>query len=463
MSEIKTLLINPPSRLEQPAYWFPIGLGYMATVLRENNYSVEVLDIDAFRYSDEEVINKLKETDFDVVGIGGIVTTYKYVKWLIGKIKNIKPEAKVIIGGHLGTTIPYLISKNSNADFIVIWEGEETIIDLYKNFDNPTMVEGIYYRGEGEMIKTPPRGPVKNIDIIPAYDLFPTEKYVKTMMNVESKGVTRSINILTHRGCPYKCTFCIHSKEPPGMCRARSIDSVIGEIKYLQERYNIEFAHFFAETFVMNRNWVDDFCRELEEQNIKLKWSCLSRVNLVDEELLTKMKAAGCTYVGYGIESASQEMLNAMKKGCTVEQQKKALKLTKKLKLNTYPTFIIGTPGETEETVQESIDFCKELGLIPEFFFMTPFPMSTLYDYAMERGMIKDEDKYVEELAECRDLTINLTDMSDGELRRLKKRAEKEILLSYLIKHPISAAGKVLKLYKNYGTTFVLSLLKRRA
>ena len=94
---------------------------------------------------------------------------------------------------------------------------------------------------------------------------------------------------------------------------------------------------------------------------------------------------------------------------------------------------------------------------------MTPFPMSTLYDYAMERGMIKDEDKYVEELAECRDLTINLTDMSDGELRRLKKRAEKEILLSYLIKHPISAAGKVLKLYKNYGTTFVLSLLKRRA
>ncbi len=462
MSEIKTLLINLPSRLEQPAYWFPIGLGYMATVLRENDYPVEVLDIDAFRYPDEEVVNKLGEMDFDVVGIGGIVTTYKYAKWIIDKIKSIKPEAKVVVGGHLGTTIPELISKNSKADFIVLWEGEETIIDLYKNFSKPSIVKGIYYRENGEMIKNPPRGPAKNIDIIPAYDLFPTERYVKTMMNVESKGITRSINILTHRGCPFRCTFCIHSKEPLGMCRARSTDSVIKEIKYLQKEYGIEFAHFFAETFVMNRKWVDDFCRELKENDIKLKWSCLSRVDLVDEELLTKMKEAGCTYVGYGIESASQKILDNMEKGCTVDQQKKALRLTKKLKLNTYPTFIIGTPGETEETVQESINFCKELGLIPEFFFMTPFPMSTLYDYAMERGMIKDEDKYVEELAECRDLTMNLTDMSDEKLRGLKKKAEKEILRSYLIKRPISALGKVIKLYKNYGTSFVLSLLKRR-
>jgi radical SAM superfamily enzyme YgiQ (UPF0313 family) len=437
-------------------------LGYIAKVLRENGHEVEVLDIDAFRYSKEDIINKIKEIEFDVVGIGGIVTTYKSSKWIINKIKQLKPDSKIIVGGHIGTTIPHLIAKYTKADYIVLWEGEETIIDLYDNFDDPSYVKGIWYKKDGRLIKNPPRGPAKNIDITPAYDLFPTEKYIKTMINTESKGIKKSINILTHRGCPYKCTFCIHSKEPEGMCRSRSIYSVIKEIKYLQRNYGIEFVHFFAETFVMNRQWVYDFCESLDKENIKIKWSCLSRVNLVDEELLNRMKSSGCTYVGYGIESASQKMLDKMNKGCTVEQQKKALKITKKLGLDTYPTFIIGTPGETKETVQESVNFCKELGLIPEFFFMTPFPMSSLYDYAMDNGLIQDENEYVENLGECRGLTMNMTDMSDEDLKNLKKKAEKEILIHYILRHPFKSIGKGLKLFKNYGISFLMSSIKRR-
>jgi len=459
---IKTLLINPPFRLDQPAYWFPIGLGYVATTLRDGGYPVDVLDVDVLRISEKEVIDHVLKGNYDVVGTGGVITSYKYIKRLTKELKRLKPDLKIIVGGHIGTTIPHLIAKHSPVDFITIWEGEETILDLYKNFNNPQEVKGIWYRKGNEMVKNPDRGPTKNINILPAYDLFPTKEYVKTMLNVECKGTKRSMNVLSHRGCPYKCTFCIHSKEPKGMCRSRDVDSVIEEVKFLKERYGVDFIHFFAETFAMDRNWVYEFCDKWMDQKIGLKWSCLTRVNLVDEDLLSKMKSAGCTYVGYGIESASQDILNTMKKGCTVDQQRKALKITKKLELETYPTFIIGTPGETKETVQESVNFCKELGLTPEFFFMTPFPMSILYDYAMEKGLIGDEDKYVEELGECRDLVVNLTGMSDEELIKLKKNAENQILINYSLKHPLGSIGKAIKLGKNYGLSFLLSVLKRR-
>ena len=459
---IKTLLINPSSRMDLPAYAFPVGLGYIASVLEENNYEVEILDIDAFRYSKEEVMEKIEKTDANFVGIGGIVTSYKYAKWVINKIKEKRPEIKVIVGGHLGNTIPHLMFKHTKADFLVLGEGEETIVELYKNIDNPENVKGIWYWKENEIIKTPIKMPSDNIDMVPAYHLFPTEKYVETMMNLEGKDVTRSINILTHRGCPYKCTFCINSKNPHKFHRIRSFESIINKIKFLKDKYGIQFVHFSADTFTWDREWTKKFCELLKNSDLNLNYSCLSRVNLVDEELLTILKDAGFIYIGYGIESASQKMLNAMNKACTVEQQKKALKLTKKLGFGTYPTFILGTPGETKETVQESVDFCKEFGLIPEFFFMTPFPLSTLYDYAIEKGLIEDEDKYVEELGECRNLTINLTDMSDEELINLKKKAERDIHKSYFIRHPIFSIGKVFKLYKNYGASFVFSLLKRR-
>ncbi|MFC1729974.1 B12-binding domain-containing radical SAM protein [candidate division KSB1 bacterium] len=461
-SRLKTLLINPYSRDEMPAYYFPIGLGYIAAVLKKKDYPVEVLDNDAFRYSDEEVKEKLSSVDFDVVGIGGIITSYKYVKWLVKIIKEIKPDSKVIIGGHLGASVPELLFKNSDVDIIVFDDGEETVPELYSNINNPKKVKGIWYKSKGKIIKNPARPPVKDLNSIPfpAYDLFPIEKYIRTSItNMESKSNSRSISIITHRGCPFRCIFC---HNPNQKMRARSTDNVMEELRFLKKKYKITFVHFADELFVLNKKWVFDICRKMKKERIGIKWACFGRVNLVDKELLKEMKSAGCTYVGYGIESASQKMLNAMKKDCTTEQQRNALRITKKLGIETYPTFIIGTPGETEETVQESVDFCKQFNLIPEFFFMTPFPNTELYDYALKKNLIKDEDKYVDSLGECYTFRINLTSMSDEKLKSLKRKAERELQIHFAIKHPLLTIGKIYKVYRNYGFSKIALIIGKR-
>jgi radical SAM superfamily enzyme YgiQ (UPF0313 family) len=458
---LKTLLINPSTRVDMPAYAYPAGLGYIAAVLRENKFPVTVLDIDAFRYSDDEIKKKLKEIDYDAIGIGGIVTSYKYVKWLIREIRKIKPKTKIIIGGNLGSSIPELLFKHTDADIIVHGEGETTILDLYKNIDSPEKVNGIYYRKAGKIIKTPPRELISDLDTLPypSYDLFPTDKYASTKAGVECEGITKSLHVVSHRGCPYRCIFCYHKGEK---VRMRKPEEIIKELRFLKDDYGIQFVSFSAETFIVNKKWTLEFCKLMKKSGLGIRWSCMGRVNLVDEDFLKEMKSAGCTYIGYGIESASQKMLDAMKKDCTVAQQKNAIRLTKKLGIQTYPTFIIGTPGETKETVKESIDFCKELSLIPEFFFMTPFPNTELYTYAMNKRLIKDEDKYIENLGECRELRINLTEMTNEELINLKKKAEKELYINFMIKHPFITLKKVIRLYRYYGFKYISSTINRR-
>ncbi|MFC1753814.1 B12-binding domain-containing radical SAM protein [Thermoproteota archaeon] len=462
MKKIKTLLINTPTRTDIPSGDFPLGIGYIAAVLNKNKLPFEVLDIDAYRYSKKEVTKRLKEMECDVIGIGGIVTSYKYTKWLIKTAKKVKPGVKVIVGGHLGTSIPDLLFKNSKVDFIVMGDGEDTIVDLIRNIDNPKHVKGICYRHGRKIIRNSPRQPIENLDSIPfpAYEMFPTEKYVSTsMLSIETNSNPRSIGIVTHRGCPFRCIFC---HNPNQKIRSRSPENIIKEVKFLKNKYDINFVHFADELFVINKKWVLRLCELMKKEKIRIAWSCMCRVNLVDESLLRKMKSSGCVYVGFGIESASQKMLDAMKKDCTVEQQKNAIRVTRKLGFNTYPTFIIGTPGETEETVMESVEFCKEFGLMPEFFYMTPFPNTELYHIAMKKKLIKNEDKYIENLGECTELRVNLTDMSDKDLIALKKRAEQRIYLNFMIRHPFAIINKIFKTYKNYGFLRLFSLVKQR-
>lgn len=457
----RTLLINTPVRTDLVASTPPIGIGYVAAYLREKGYPVEVLDIDAFRYSEKEVMKKIKEKEADVFGIGGIVTSYKYTKWLVGAIKNIKPKSIVVIGGHLGSSIPHLLFKKTKVDFVVYGDGELTIVDLYENLDHPENVQGIYYRKDNRMVKNPPREPIKDIDSLPypAYDLLPIEKYMSAVKQIGSRKISRGLTLLTHRGCPFRCIFCHGGKA----VRMRKPREIIKEIKFIKERYGASNISFHAETFVVDRKWVLELCRLIKKERLGITWNCLGRVNLVDEALFKEMKSAGCIAVGYGIESASQKMLDAMKKDCTVEQQRKALLLTKRMGFQTYPTFMVGTPGETEETVKESVDFCKELDLMPEFFFMTPFPDTELYDYAMKKKLIEDEDRYIENLGECSEFRINLTDMPDETLINLKKKAEREVYIAFIKKHPIKTIQKAFKVYRNCGLQYLISIIKKRA
>ena len=184
-------------------------------------------------------------------------------------------------------------------------------------------------------------------------------------------------------------------------------------------------------------------------EKIDIPWTCLARVNLVDREMLKKMKQAGCYRVGYGIESGSQQILDNMNKKVTVEQAKKAIKLTRSMGLLCGTTFMFGYPGESLATVKETIDFCQELLIAPRFFFTTPYPGTKLYDETKERVIRKYgcEEKFIEALGDVSEFTVNLTDFSDEELFKLKEETERRLRKMRMLAYP----KLIYMRYQQYG------------
>lgn len=453
---MKILLINPPIREWSKPNLFPLGLGYIASVLMREGHKVEVLDINAYRWSKKEVEDRVNNAEFDVVGIGGIVTVYRYVKWLVNMIRKYHPGKKIIIGGSVGTSIPRIMLEKNPVDVVCIGEGEETVIELVEALQNNrdlSVVKGIWYKDErGRIRQTEPRQPIKDLDAIPppAWDLFPMDIYLKNPVGApnvnkwtdgsSSGNMPLSINIFATRGCPYRCIYCYHDFMGVGW-RHRSPKSVVNEIKDLYERYGVKYFHFVDDEFCLNKKFVYEFCREIKdlmkELDEKITWGCTGRANLMTEDLIATMSDAGCVLIGYGIESGSQKNLDFIKKRVTVEQAKNAIRLTQKYMGWADCSFIIGYPGETKETIQETIDFCKELDLKPEvIFFLTPYPGTELYDIALKRGLIKDEEEYILGLGEQGEkVRVNFTDFTDEELVNIQEGMIKELGAWNKIKH----------------------------
>jgi len=200
-------------------------------------------------------------------------------------------------------------------------------------------------------------------------------------------------------------------------------------MKMLYQRYGVKYFHFVDDEFVMRRKFLYEFCEEVKKANLGFTWGCSGRANLMSEDLIATMVNSGCILIGYGIESGSQRMLDAMNKKVTVGQAKQAVKLTQKYLGWADCSFMIGTPGETRETIQETIDFCKELNLVPEvIFFITPYPGTELYRMAKMMNKIGDEEEYILSLGEQGErIAVNFTDFPDEELMAIKVKMVMEL------------------------------------
>jgi len=444
---MKILLINPPIREWAEPNCVPLGLGYVASVLLQEGHKVEIWDINAYRWSKEEVEEKIKNISYDIAGIGGIVTVYKYVKWLVNTLKKYHPEKKIIIGGSLGSSIPKIMLEKNPVDIVCIGEGEETAEELFNLLENGGdlhSVKGIWFKDDnGSICANEKREPIKNLDTLPlpAWDLFPMDTYLKNPVGAPNRNKwvdgsstegTLSMNLFASRGCPYQCIYCYHDFMGQSY-RCRSPENVINEIGILYQRYNVKYFHFIDDEFVMSKDFVYKFCsliKELmKEINEKITWGCSGRANLMSEDLISVMADSGCTLIGYGIESGSQKMLDLIKKRFTVEQAKNAVKWTKKHLGWADCSFMVGYPGETKETIRETIDFCKELNLTPEvIFFITPYPGTELYQMAVAEGKIEDEEEYLLNLGEQGEkVRVNFTDFSDEKLTKIKEDMVKEL------------------------------------
>ena len=449
---MKILLINPPVREWAKPNCFPSGLGYLASELLNAGYEVEVLDINGLRYSKPEVEAIIEASSADIFGVGGLITVYKYIKWLIQEIKRYHPDKKVIAGGSAASSIPRTFLENTQADIAVIGEGEKTIVELVQALEEKVDLRGLpgiwHKNSDGAILSNSMRPAIKNLDTIsfPAWDLFPMDIYLQNP--VGSPNIAKwengmsgmetpfTMNVLPSRGCPYKCIYCYHDFMG-AKYRHRSGQNILDEITYIVERYGVSYIHFTDDDFVINRKHVMNFCELLIESGLNIQWGSSGRVNLMTEELLAKMAEAGCIWIGYGIESGSQKMLDTMKKQVTVEQARRAIQLTQKYIRSVDCSFMIGTPGETRKTIMETIEFCKELNLAPEvIFFATPYPGTELYRLARRNNMIGNEEDFVLGLWEQGEkITVNLTEFSDVELFDLRDWIITELKARNVVRH----------------------------
>jgi len=301
----------------------------------------------------------------------------------------------VLGGPHVTFTAKETLSNYSFVDYVVRGEGEFTMLELVKSIkkgEEPKSVLGLSYRAKSGVIKeNRPRPPLMNLDALPmpAYHLLPMSKYT-------FQGY-RFATMVTSRGCPFKCVFCSSSRICGKRWRGHSAERVVNEIEFLTDRYKIKFIEFLDDTFTFDKNRVKEICNEIANRGIDVMWTGSSRVNLFNRELALKIKSAGCQIVYFGVESGSQRILNLMKKGITLEQSVKAIRLAKEVGINTVASFILGMPDESVEEANATIKFATRLSPdYAQFTICTPYPGTELYDYAVKNNLLltRDWSKY---------------------------------------------------------------------
>ena len=415
MSKLKILLIDPPFYRIFGFYnrYFPIGVTIIGTVLRDMGHDVVVYDadcndkptnmdysrlpekyrlyLDSFHDNNNPVWGEVKETiqniNPDVVGIS-IWTTFAASAFHIAKIvKVINPSCLVILGGpHATIKADEILNISPDVDYVVRGEGEVTINELIQHIaiGMPALssINGLSYKKNGEIKHTLSREMTKNLDKFPFPDrtlLMNEKKY-----NSEDMGL-----IMTSRGCPYGCTYCATDTRRVGY---RSIENVLEEIRIVKEKYGTTQVSFKDDSFTVNRKRVEELCDKLINEKMAINWECNTRVNLINEDLLKKMKKAGCNSIKVGIESGSERILKMMDKGITHDQVRRAAELFKKVGIHWTGFFMIGVPGETVDDIYKTLNFMYEVK--PDFASIgvyEPFPGTPMFKEGINRNLVKQE------------------------------------------------------------------------
>lgn len=351
----------------------PITLAYISSLLKEKA-SVMVIDSDAKSFGLDEFMQKVASYRPDYVIASVSTPTIDYDIQVLKEVKKISPKTlNVIFGIHASYFAKELI-KNDSVDFVIKGEPELTASEI--PFKSPDKIKGIVFKKNGKTFETDNRKPTDIDDLpYPDWENIYLEPYKVLFANKEY------LTVVFSRGCPQKCSFCTAPFYYGSEYRTRKTDSVINEIKFMKRRYGINDFLIYSDNFISKKNSVKKLCKKIIEENLGIRWMCTTRVDSVDEETLTLMKKSGCWLISFGIESGSQKVLNKNMKGITLEKSRKAVKIARDTGFVTYGHFIFGLPGETEDTIEETLKFSKSADLdFADFYIATPFPGSRLFE-----------------------------------------------------------------------------------
>ncbi len=424
----------------------PIGLMYVAAALEKAGFEVQMLDNYLMKKSTEEIKQLIHKTQPQFVGITCGSATYPRCIETAKAIKQVKPDCKIVVGGWHASYMPDSLLDNPEIDYVIMSEGERAVTELVNavtsgNEKKAALIAGVACSRNGTNIKNQPAF-IENMDEIPypARHLLPLELYDRT---IEYLDVSPADVMSISRGCVFNCGFCETRKLWGNMCRGFSPARVIGEIKDLQSKYGTKGIYFINDNFTLRKKETTELCNLMLENKLNLEWVCDTRVDLVNDELLALMSKAGCKTIWFGVESASEQILQRIGRNTKPAQVENAFKLCKKNHIKTACSFMLGLPGETLADMEASLKFAKKID--PDwcqFNTFIAYPDSRLYNELLESGNYVKLDEFL--------LSVKSDEYTYEDLQAIQRRFFKKFHM---------APRQILKRIRREGA---LNFAKRR-
>lgn len=424
----KVLFINPVIRQSDKPTHIPYGMAQLVALAIKDGHKVQVLDANAWRPTDEEMRGAIMRDKWDVIAVGGLVTTYGFIKRIVALARDASRESHIIIGGGVITPIPFeVMTFLPEVDIGVIGEGYLTLSEILAMIDSGDSdwekVKGMAYRGKDGRIKLTAQRPLlEELDSLPfpAWEMFPLDRYFKNssiLLSEEAMSAKRHIGIMASYGCLFRCKYCFHlglsgEVEVKGEGDARNVSFsssrkvrhhspsyVVDMVKFVKKKFGVDFVSFLDENFsslARKSEWFDEFERRWRKAGLSpscakkgkshdpktckgIHWGTTAHVALVNEEILARFRKLGCAHLDYGLESFSDEILKSIGKGATARLNEKAVVMTMKAGIRPIPNQIIGFPEESFGSIRASVDAWERLGIRSLPFFATPYPGSEWY------------------------------------------------------------------------------------
>jgi radical SAM superfamily enzyme YgiQ (UPF0313 family) len=372
----------------------PLSLGYLAGSLRKEGHEVDIVDCLRDKITHKKFSNILAEQKPDIVGFTAMTAYYPDAQ----KYISIAHSAGImaVLGGPHASALPeQTLNETPELDFVVVGEGEETFVDLLKNLKNPEKVRGIAFRDGNNIRINEPRDLIRNIDDLTlAWDLIPPNKYPNSPHGTVAKNFPVA-PVITSRGCAFDCTFCTSKVTWRRRVRFRSPSKVVDEIGMLVKNYGVKEIDIEDDNFTLNKEHAMRICDEIIKRNLKISLACPSgiRIDSLNDELVKKMKKAGFYLIGFGIENGNQEIIDRIGKGFKLDAVQKVVKMVNDVGMLSYGFFIIGLPGETNKTIQNTIKFSISAGFKrATFSLFSPLPGSKDFDDWVKKNNIAHFD-----------------------------------------------------------------------
>jgi len=354
-------------------------MAYIAAVLEKEGFEVQVQDFLVSKYSKEKMEAKIADFAPEIIGITSVTMNYPVASQIIKDCKEIDQNIITIIGGpHVSFMAEEVLREAPWIDIIAIGESENTMLEIVSG-RRLKDVDGIAFREGGNIVRTKPRAWIENLDELPlpARHLFPLSRYLAGFGEV---------GLITSRGCPFNCIFCLGHKMVGRKGRFRNPKLVVDEIEHLHS-LGFKTINLVDDLFTQNHKHLYRFCDEILDRKLSVRWTAMCRVDTVNADVLGKMKEAGCFYICYGCESSNQNILDTARKKITPAKATEAVKVAKEIGINCLASFLIGLPGETKETLKETVEFARNLGTYYGFHILAPFPGTEVRERAEELGL----------------------------------------------------------------------------